>query len=95
MCCPSGYDFDPPRVFIPHEVRQISYGCGQPAELATVQPGETILAVVSGGGIDCFAAARQVEPTERVIGIAMTETMLALARRNAPSVVAIQNVSMT
>lgn len=84
MCCPAGYDFEALRAFIPAEVLRISYGCGTPAGLATVQSGETVLDIGSGGGIDCFAAARQVGPTGRVIGIDMTETMLAIARRNTP-----------
>lgn len=86
MCCPSGYDFSGLRSFIPDEVLKISYGCGTPAGLATVQPGETVLDIGSGGGIDCFEAARLVGPTGRVIGLDMTDTMLEIARRNAPIV---------
>jgi arsenite methyltransferase len=86
MCCPTGYDFDDLRSYIPEEVLRISYGCGTPAGLATVRPGETVLDIGSGGGIDCFDAARRVGPTGRVIGIDMTETMLEIARRNAPLV---------
>jgi SAM-dependent methyltransferase len=83
MCCPTAYDFDDLRSFIPEEVLRISYGCGTPAGLATVLSGETVLDIGSGGGIDCFDAARRVGPTGRVIGIDMTETMLEIARRNA------------
>ena len=86
MCCPSGYDFEALRSFIPDEVLRISYGCGTPAGLDTVQAGETVLDIGSGGGIDCFEAARLVGPEGRVIGIDMTETMLEIARRNAPVV---------
>lgn len=86
MCCPSGYDFSNLRSFIPDEVLKISYGCGTPAGLATVRPGETVLDIGSGGGIDCFEAARLVGPAGRVIGIDMTDTMLEIARRNAPVV---------
>lgn len=86
MCCPSGYDFAALRAFIPDEVLRISYGCGTPAGLDTVRPGETVLDIGSGGGIDCFEAARLVGPTGRVIGIDMTETMLEIARRNALTV---------
>jgi arsenite methyltransferase len=86
MCCPSGYDFTALRSFIPEEVLRISYGCGTPAGLDTVQTGETVLDIGSGGGIDCFEAARLVGPAGRVIGIDMTETMLEIARRNAPAV---------
>jgi SAM-dependent methyltransferase len=86
MCCPTGYNFDDLRAFIPEEVLKISYGCGTPAGLETVQSGETVLDIGSGGGIDCFEAARRVGPAGRVIGIDMTDTMLQIARRNAPIV---------
>src|SRR5437016_8482210 len=86
MCCPTGYNFDDLRSFVPEEVLRVSYGCGTPAGLATVRPGETVLEIGSGGGIDCFEAARRVGPAGRVIGVDMTDEMLALARRNAPIV---------
>ncbi len=88
MCCPTGYDFDDLRRFIPEEVLKISYGCGTPAGMDTIRPGETVLDIGSGGGIDCFEALRRVGPTGQVIGIDMTDTMLAIARRNAPIVAA-------
>lgn len=88
MCCPTGYDFADLRRFVPEEVLKISYGCGTPAGLDTVKPGETVLDIGSGGGIDCFEAARRVGATGRVIGIDMTDTMLEIARRNAPVVAA-------
>jgi arsenite methyltransferase len=88
MCCPTGYNFEDLRSFVPEEVLRVSYGCGTPAGLATVRPGETVLDIGSGGGIDCFEAARRVGPTGRVIGVDMTDEMLALARRNAPIVMA-------
>lgn len=86
MCCPTNYDMSDLRSFIPDEVLKISYGCGTPAGLKTVIPGETVLDIGSGGGIDCFEAARLVGPTGQVIGIDMTDTMLEIARRNAPIV---------
>jgi SAM-dependent methyltransferase len=76
------------RSFIPDEVLKISYGCGTPAGLKTVSPGETVLDIGSGGGIDCFEASRLVGPSGHVIGIDMTDTMLAIARKNAPIVAA-------
>lgn len=83
MCCPTSYDMAHLKSFIPEEVLKISYGCGTPAGLKTVKPGETVLDIGSGGGIDCFEASRLVGPTGRVIGIDMTETMLDIARKNA------------
>ncbi len=88
MCCPTGYDFADLRRFVPDEVLKISYGCGTPAGLNSVKPGETVLDIGSGGGIDCFEASRRVGPTGRVIGLDMTDTMLAIASRNAPLVAA-------
>jgi len=86
MCCPTGYNFNDLKTFIPEEVLKISYGCGTPAGLDTVKAGETVLDIGSGGGIDCFEASRRVGPSGRVIGIDMTDTMLEIARRNAPIV---------
>jgi arsenite methyltransferase len=88
MCCPTSYDMQHLKTFIPEEVLKISYGCGTPAGLQTVQSGETVLDIGSGGGIDCFEASRLVGPTGRVIGIDMTDTMLEIARKNAAVVAA-------
>ena len=88
MCCPTSYDRGHLKTFIPEEVLKISYGCGTPAGLKTVRAGETVLDIGSGGGIDCFEAARLVGPTGRVIGIDMTDTMLDIARTHAPIVAA-------
>jgi arsenite methyltransferase len=65
------------------EVANFSLGCGNPVSAAGLQPGETVLDLGSGGGLDCFLAARLVGPTGRVIGVDMTEEMLARARANA------------
>jgi SAM-dependent methyltransferase len=86
MCCPTSYDMADLQSFIPEEVLKISYGCGTPAGLKTVSPRETVLDIGSGGGIDCFEASRLVGPAGHVIGIDMTDTMLAIARKNAPLV---------
>jgi arsenite methyltransferase len=86
MCCPTGYNHEDLRTFIPEAVLKVSYGCGTPVGLSTVQAGETVLDIGSGGGIDCFEASRRVGPTGRVIGIDMTDEMLTLARTHAPTV---------
>lgn len=86
MCCPTGYNHEELGKFIPEAVLKVSYGCGTPVGLSTVQAGETVLDIGSGGGIDCFEASRRVGPTGKVIGIDMTDEMLALARTHAPAV---------
>ena len=68
---------------LPMEAVAASAGCGNPTALAGLQPGERVLDLGSGGGIDCFLAARQVGSDGHVIGVDMTPDMLALARRNA------------
>jgi SAM-dependent methyltransferase len=65
------------------EAAAASAGCGNPIGLADAKPGETILDLGSGGGIDCFLAAQRVGETGQVIGIDMTHAMIDLARRNA------------
>lgn len=67
---------------LPVDVTGLSLGCGDPVTIAALQPGETVLDLGSGGGIDCFLAARQVGPTGHVIGVDMTPDMLAKARAN-------------
>jgi len=68
------------------EGSDLGLGCGNPQALAAVRPGETVVDLGSGAGIDCFLAARQVGPTGRVIGVDMTQEMLAEARANAERV---------
>jgi arsenite methyltransferase len=60
----------------------VSYGCGNPTAIAGLRPGEVVLDLGSGAGLDCFLAARQVGPEGRVIGLDMTDDMLALAEQN-------------
>lgn len=67
---------------LPSEALMASFGCGNPTALATIQPGETVLDLGSGGGIDVFLSARRVGPTGKVYGLDMTDDMLALAREN-------------
>ncbi len=64
---------------IPAEA-DLGLGCGNPTAMAGLQPGETVLDLGSGGGIDCFLAARRVGPGGRVIGVDMTPEMLDRAR---------------
>ncbi|NLT53484.1 MAG: arsenite methyltransferase [Actinomycetales bacterium] len=59
-----------------------SLGCGNPTALAELAPGERVLDLGSGGGLDVLLSARRVGPTGKAYGVDMTEEMLALARRN-------------
>jgi len=68
---------------ITSEAAAASAGCGNPVGLAEVRPGETVLDLGSGGGIDCFLAAQATGPEGTVIGVDMTPAMVALARENA------------
>ena len=67
---------------LPAESVAASAGCGNPTALAGLSPGERVLDLGSGGGIDCFLAAQQVGESGRVIGVDMTQDMLDLARQN-------------
>lgn len=61
----------------------ISYGCGDPVTLATLEPGQVVLDLGSGAGLDCFFAAKKVGETGKVIGVDMTPEMLERARSSA------------
>lgn len=67
---------------IPEEALLASLGCGNPTALAELKPGETVLDLGSGGGIDVLLSARRVGPTGKAYGLDMTEEMLALAHDN-------------
>src|SRR3989449_7484461 len=67
---------------IPEEALKASLGCGNPTALATLNPGEIVLDVGSGGGIDVLLSARRVGSTGKAYGLDMTDAMLALAREN-------------
>jgi ubiquinone/menaquinone biosynthesis C-methylase UbiE len=71
---------------LPESVTDVALGCGDPTAIAELKPGEVVLDLGSGGGIDCFLAARQVGPQGRVIGLDMTPEMIKLARQNAKKV---------
>ena len=68
---------------LPDDVANFSLGCGDPITLAALAPGETVLDLGSGGGLDCFLAAQRVGATGRVIGVDMTPEMLERARASA------------
>ena len=67
---------------IPEAAVLASLGCGNPTALAELMPGETVLDLGSGGGIDVLLSARRVGPTGKAYGLDMTDEMLALARAN-------------
>jgi arsenite methyltransferase len=67
---------------LPVEAVIASLGCGNPTALAELKPGETVLDLGSGGGIDVLLSARRVGPTGKAYGLDMTDDMLALAREN-------------
>jgi arsenite methyltransferase len=67
---------------LPADALAASLGCGNPTALAALHPGEVVLDLGSGGGIDVLLSARRVGPTGKVYGLDMTDEMLALARAN-------------
>src|SRR5499425_1288804 len=67
---------------LPKEAVAASLGCGNPTALAKLQPGEIVLDLGSGGGIDVLLSARRVGPTGKAYGLDMTDEMLALAEQN-------------
>lgn len=67
---------------IPEEAMLASLGCGNPTALAELQPGETVLDLGSGGGIDVLLSARRVGPTGKAYGLDMTDQMFKLANEN-------------
>ena len=88
-CCSDDAVFGPElysaleRAELPDAAVMASLGCGNPTAVAELRPGETVLDLGSGGGIDVLLSARRVGPTGRAIGLDMTPEMLELARRNA------------
>ncbi len=77
------YGADEKRALLPTAAVSASLGCGNPTALATLGPGETVLDLGSGGGIDVLLSAKRVGPSGKVYGLDMTDEMLDLARRNA------------
>src|SRR5829696_5351159 len=92
-CCPPAVENDErfggtlyaqlDRDALPAEAVAASLGCGNPTAVADLRPGERVLDLGSGGGIDVLLSARRVGDTGRAYGLDMTEEMLALARANA------------
>ena len=83
LCCPVDYNSDYLKI-IPPEVIEKDYGCGDPSRY--LREGEVVVDLGSGTGKICFIAAQVVGEKGRVIGVDMTDEMLAVARRNAPIV---------
>jgi SAM-dependent methyltransferase len=90
-CAPSCCETDPitsnlydpaEAAAVPPEAMLASLGCGNPTALAELEPGDIVLDLGSGGGIDVLLSARRVGPTGKAYGLDMTEEMLALAREN-------------
>jgi arsenite methyltransferase len=88
-CCGTGVDPITSNLYdkkqtqgVPQEAILASLGCGNPTALAQLQPGETVLDLGSGGGIDVLLSAKRVGPTGKAYGLDMTDEMLALAREN-------------
>jgi len=71
---------------VPSDVASTSYGCGDPITLASLKPGQTVLDLGSGAGLDCLLAAQKVGPEGRVIGVDMTPEMIERAQNNAKRV---------
>jgi len=80
----SGSEFYEKEAFenIPEDISSFSLGCGNPIALASLRSGEVVLDLGSGGGLDCFLAAKKVGASGRVIGVDMTPEMLDKARAN-------------
>jgi len=80
----TGSEFYDPKSFenIPEDISSFSLGCGNPIALASLNPGEVVVDLGSGGGLDCFLASKKVGETGHVIGVDMTPEMLDKARGN-------------
>jgi SAM-dependent methyltransferase len=81
--CTCGDYSDSELALIPTEAASISLGCGNPTALASLGPGEVVLDLGSGGGLDVLLASQRVGPTGHVYGVDATPAMIDLARRNA------------
>ncbi len=84
-CCSTDSSLYPADLLatLPEGESTISYGCGDPITLASLQPGQTVLDLGSGAGLDCFFAAKKVGETGHVIGVDMTPEMIERAQSSA------------
>jgi ubiquinone/menaquinone biosynthesis C-methylase UbiE len=84
-CCSTDSNLYPTELLstLPEGESAISYGCGDPITLASLQPGQTVLDLGSGAGLDCFFAAKKVGESGHVIGVDMTPEMIERARSSA------------
>jgi SAM-dependent methyltransferase len=84
-CCSTDSSLYPAELLatLPAGEEAVSYGCGDPITLASLQPGQTVLDLGSGAGLDCFFAARKVGESGHVIGVDMTPEMIERARSSA------------
>ncbi|GAB4469993.1 MAG: arsenite methyltransferase [Anaerolineae bacterium] len=80
-CAPALYDV-PLLEDLPADIAGLSLGCGDPVTIAGLRPGDAVLDLGSGAGLDCFLAARQVGESGQVIGVDMTPDMIARAEAN-------------
>ncbi len=92
-CCSADSSLYPEDLLatLPEGEATVSYGCGDPITLASLQPGQTVLDLGSGAGLDCFFAAKKVGEAGHVIGVDMTPEMIERARSSAKRL-NIQNV---
>ena len=92
-CCSTDNSLYPTDLLdtLPAGESTVSYGCGDPITLASLQPGQTVLDLGSGAGLDCFFAAKKVGETGHVIGVDMTPEMIERAQSSAQRL-NIQNV---
>jgi arsenite methyltransferase len=92
-CCSTDSNLYPADLLgtLPEGESTVSYGCGDPITLASLEPGQTVLDLGSGAGLDCFFAAKKVGETGRVIGVDMTPEMIERATSSAKRL-NIQNV---
>jgi arsenite methyltransferase len=82
-CCSPALGYSAEEISAAPEGADLGLGCGNPQAIAALKPGETVLDLGSGGGFDCFLAARAVGRGGRVIGVDMTADMITLSRKNA------------